>query len=64
LLLKSGLWVEKVLMHLLSPGVMTGDLIGFYYEDPRSQKRDLGHPSLVSWHVVRELVSFASKMDA
>jgi hypothetical protein len=24
---------------------MTGDLISLYQEDPRSQKRDLGHPS-------------------
>jgi hypothetical protein len=28
--------------------VMTRELTGLYQEDPRSQKRDLGHPSVVS----------------
>jgi hypothetical protein len=28
--------------------VITRDLTGLYQEDPRSQKRDLGHPSRVS----------------
>jgi hypothetical protein len=31
------------------PGVITGDLISLYQEDPRSQKRDLGHPSVFSY---------------
>jgi hypothetical protein len=31
---------------LFSPLVMSRDLIDIYQEDPRSQNRDLGHPSV------------------
>jgi hypothetical protein len=34
-------------MDWFKPVVITPDFMGLYLEDPRSQKRDLGHPPII-----------------
>jgi hypothetical protein len=46
---------------LFAPGVITGDLMGLYQEDPRSQKRDLGHPSWFSYWALAKTATSASR---